>query len=108
MRTERPDATGGAGRTPPEVVPAADGQPPGSTTGRPEARLDVQVRLLRERLTAEAAAAGLAVDAVGELVDASVASFSGASVRRFIPILVERDVRSALAMPRSGPTRRPG
>jgi hypothetical protein len=59
------------------------------------------MRRLRERLVADAAAEGLDVDAVCERLDSSLSAFADASVRDFIPILVERSVRTSMAIPRS-------
>ena len=69
------------------------------------AMLEIQLRQVRRRVIADAAAAGLPVEPVHELLDRTAAAYRNAPVQTFVPVLVERAVRTALAIPRSTPGR---
>jgi hypothetical protein len=57
---------------------------------------DVQARLLRD-----AAPAGLDSDTVQRAIDDTVSGYESASVRSFLAVLIERDVRNRLTLAKS-------
>src|SRR4051812_25130364 len=97
----RPEAdAGGAAIPAPRSVPdtAAEGPssgPPVQSPGGAPA-IDVQLRRLEMRLLAEAEGDAVREEALRGHVQLARARFESATVRQFLPILIEREVRRRL------------
>ena len=76
------------------------GPGPDGRTSDVQVQLQRQLEQVRERLVRDAERANLPVAPVKDLIDETIAGFETASVRAFLPILVERTVRAAMALPR--------
>jgi hypothetical protein len=70
--------------------PDADGADPG---------LQTQLDALRTRLVRDAERAGIAEATVQKAIDEAANGYRAASVRSFLAVLIERDVRGGLGLP---------
>ena len=97
----RPDATADVG--PSTLAPAVGG------AGRLEDDPEFQAQLaeVRARLRRDAAPAGIDDATVEQAIEETVGSYGSASVRSFLAVLIERDIRNRLSL-RTSPETVPG